>query len=138
MGIRVPVQIDINTWILEWFTCEDPMELRFFAKHCGRYGKLEIIFENKLVDPEHVDAGCFSDGTTCWGCVIQNQYEVIPLLACREEDISSDPLMAEPLGVLQLAISRQLKKLMNLLEELAKVVGSKTWLGCPSIWSYIL
>jgi ribonuclease HI len=60
-----------------------------------------------------VDAGCFSDDVTCWGCVVQNQDGETIMSACHKDNISIEPLLAEALGVcwgLQLAVAKQWRK----------------------------
>jgi hypothetical protein len=43
LGVRVPLQIGIDLWLLEWLTCKDPNGAQVY-----------LIFEKKMNDPEHV------------------------------------------------------------------------------------
>jgi ribonuclease HI len=56
-----------------------------------------------------VDVGCSSSGPTVWGLVLRNSDGETVLSACKREDFSVDPLMAEAMGVqwaLQLALDQ--------------------------------
>lgn len=46
-----------------------------------------------------VNAGSFSDGITCWGLCVVDQNENIIFNACKRDQISVDPLMAEAMGL---------------------------------------
>jgi hypothetical protein len=45
-----------------------------------------------------VDVGCSSSGPTVWGLVLRNSDGETVLSACKREDFSVDPLMAEAMG----------------------------------------
>lgn len=58
-----------------------------------------------------IDARCFRDGFTCWGCILRNQHGEVIFTASKREDIATDPILAEALGVrwcLQLALDQKL------------------------------
>jgi hypothetical protein len=150
LGIHVPENIDLKSWILTWLTCEDHFGSQVF---CATLWKLwfernQVVFKQKPFNPlevarcaadfvadfnqsnpvsqrtgnmqqiqalnssevfdciAQVDAGCFPDGYTTWGCVFKNQAGDISMATCKKENIVTDPCMAEALGVrwcLQLA-----------------------------------
>lgn len=71
-----------------------------------------------------MDAGCFADGSTGWGCVTKNGAGSIILPACRKEAIATDPLLAEALGIrwgLQMALDQHLHEVAILSDALVVV-----------------
>ncbi|CAJ2654058.1 unnamed protein product [Trifolium pratense] len=46
-----------------------------------------------------VDAGCCNSGHTVWGLVLRNLNGETVFSACKREDITAEPLLAEALGV---------------------------------------
>ncbi|PNX85341.1 hypothetical protein L195_g041409, partial [Trifolium pratense] len=46
-----------------------------------------------------VDAGCCNSGHTVWGLVLRNMNGETTFSACKREDITAEPLLAEALGV---------------------------------------
>ncbi|PNY04967.1 ribonuclease H [Trifolium pratense] len=62
-----------------------------------------------------VDAGCFPDGYTTFGCVIKDCSGMISFSACRKENLLVDPLLAEALAIrwcLQVAKDQNLKEVI--------------------------
>lgn len=56
-----------------------------------------------------MDAGCFPDGSTCWGLCIMDYNGSIVFSACKKESIVVEPCTAEALGLrwgIQTAIQR--------------------------------
>lgn len=71
-----------------------------------------------------MDAGCFADGSTGWGCVTKDREGRVILAASRKEVTTIDPLLAEALGVrwgLQLAMEQQLEEVIILTDVLMVV-----------------
>lgn len=80
-----------------------------------------VIEENII----NIDAGCFSNGSTGRGLVAYDCIDSISFAACRRENISTDPILAEALGVrwsLQLAKDHHMLKVI-IASDVAVVVN---------------
>jgi ribonuclease HI len=72
-----------------------------------------------------VDAGCCNSGHTVWGLVLRNLNGETVLSACKREDITAEPLLAEALGVrwaLQVAIEQGISS-VSIYSDAANVVN---------------
>jgi len=73
-----------------------------------------------------VDAGCFPDGFTTFGCVFKDGPASVYFFACKKEELTADPVVAEALAIrwcLQLAKEKGLHDFRIQSDALAVVVS---------------
>jgi len=71
-----------------------------------------------------VDAGCFPEGFTTYGCVFKADPDDIFFSACKKEELSTDPVMVETLAIrwcLRLSKERGLQDIIIQSDALAVV-----------------
>jgi hypothetical protein len=47
----------------------------------------------------NIDAGCMSNGTTCWGMILRNHVGAVIYAATKKENVQVSPLLTEALGM---------------------------------------
>ncbi|XP_045830934.1 uncharacterized protein LOC123922244 [Trifolium pratense] len=210
LGSHIPIDIDLHDWILKWMVCQDPLGVQLFCTLLWKFwaGRNAVIFNGWQMDPTWLALDAmnfvheFNEANPSRNRRVQVSQEIsepsrstsmnsifVDAGACKREDITAEPLLAEALGVrwvLQVAtdqginsvsiysdtahvvnfinkrsnfaainlIAQECRNLMagltnasvmfvsrtqncdaHNLASLAKVVGSRTWIGVSTLVS---